>query len=75
MVKLLSFYFALFMTISAQAEFINIGIFASKKVNSFEFTVRAGKYALFNGNGKIKDLPAKAKLTIIYKVSFNVFGI
>lgn len=66
MTKFLSLFFGLLISISLHAEFINIGIFASKKVNSFEFSVRAGKYALFSGNGKIKDLAPKSKLTIKY---------
>lgn len=60
----------LFITITAHAEFINIGLFASKKINSFEFNVRAGKYAIFTEKGKLKDLPSKAKLSIKYSGGF-----
>ena len=68
--KLLFSFLFLFFCFSAQAEFINIGVFASKKVNSFEFSVRAGKYALFSESGKIKEIDSKASLTIKYVNGF-----
>jgi stage II sporulation protein D len=68
--KLLFSFLFLFFCFSAQAEFINIGVFASKKVNSFEFSVRAGKYALFSESGKIKEIDSKASLTIKYVDGF-----
>lgn len=48
----------------AKAEFINIGIFHSKKINSFDFSIRAGKYAIFTEKGKVKELDSKSTLSI-----------
>lgn len=49
---------------TARAEFINIGIFHSKKINSFDFSIRAGKYAIYTETGKLKELDSKSKLSI-----------
>ena len=68
--KLLSLFLFLSFCFSAQAEFINIGVFASKNIKSFEFSVRAGKYALFSESGKIKEIESKANLTIKYVDGF-----
>jgi stage II sporulation protein D len=64
--KLLSLLVTLVFFLSAHAEFINIGVFASKTVNGFDFSVRAGKYALFSESGKIKELDSKSSLSIKY---------
>ncbi|MFT6200783.1 MAG: stage II sporulation protein D, partial [Vicingaceae bacterium] len=64
--KLLSLLVTLVFFLSLHAEFINIGVFASKTVNSFDFSVRAGKYALFSESGKIKELDSKSSLSIKY---------
>lgn len=64
--KLLSLSLFIIICLTAHAEFINIGVFASKKVNSFEFSVRAGKYALFSESGKVKELDSKAVLSLKY---------
>jgi stage II sporulation protein D len=68
--KLLTFLFPFLFCFALHAEFINIGVFASKKVNSFTFSVRAGKYALFTEAGKIKELESKASLNIKYVDGF-----
>lgn len=68
--RLLLLFLTFSFSLVLHAEFINIGIFASKKINSFEFSVRAGKYALFTENGKLKDLPPKAQLNIKYSNGF-----
>ncbi len=68
--RLLSFLLTFFICFTIHAEFINIGVFASKKVNSFNFSVRAGKYALFTESGRIKELGSKATLTIKYVDGF-----
>jgi stage II sporulation protein D len=64
--KLLSLLVTLIFCLSLHAEFINIGVFASKTVHSFAFSVRAGKYALFSESGKIKELDSKSNLSIKY---------
>ena len=66
MIKKLFFTFLLFSSLLAQAEFINIGIFASKNVTVFEFSVRAGKYVIYTEHGKLKELNSKSKLNIRY---------
>ncbi|MEQ8625663.1 MAG: SpoIID/LytB domain-containing protein [Vicingaceae bacterium] len=66
MIKKLCLLLLVLSSYSAQAEFINIGIFASKKVTSFEFSVRAGKYVIYTEQGKLKDLNSKAKLSVRY---------
>tara|TARA_R110002096_G_scaffold353021_2_gene546299 strand:- start:955 stop:2091 length:1137 start_codon:yes stop_codon:yes gene_type:complete len=48
----------------AHAEFINIGIFNSKKIQSFDFSIRAGKYALYTENGKIKEFESGSVISI-----------
>lgn len=48
----------------AKAEFINIGIFVSKNVQSLDFSIRAGKYALFTKKGKVKELESGSVLNI-----------
>ncbi len=68
--KLVPFIFAFFICFTLHAEFINIGVFASKQINSFDFSVRAGKYALFTESGKIKELDSKATLSIKYVDGF-----
>jgi len=68
--KLVPFIFAFFICFTLHAEFINIGVFASKQINSFDFSVRAGKYALFTESGKIKELDSKATLNIKYVDGF-----
>jgi len=64
-----------------KAEFINIGIFHSKKISSFEFSIRAGKYAIFTESGKVKELDSKSTLSIrfsegklILKENGNLLG-
>lgn len=52
---------------AAKADFINIGIFYSKDIQSFEFQVRAGKYTLYSEQGKVKEL----NNTTPIQVSFN----
>lgn len=61
---------AFLVSFAAHAEFINIGIFASTKVNNFTFSVRAGKYALFSESGKVKELNSKSTLNIKYTDGF-----
>ncbi|MCB0802704.1 MAG: hypothetical protein KDB74_06370, partial [Flavobacteriales bacterium] len=51
---------------SASAEFINIGVLASKKVLSIDFSIRAGQYAIFTENGKLKDLNSKDLIRVEY---------
>ena len=51
----------------AKAEFIDIGILVSKNVQSFDFSIRAGKYALFTKKGKIKEFESGVVLNIQLK--------
>jgi stage II sporulation protein D len=57
-------FIALILSFSVQAEFINIGVFASKKINAFQFSIRAGKYAIYTENGKLKELSTKNSLNL-----------
>jgi len=64
--KLLLSFFIFLFTISLHAEFINIGILVNKKINAFEFSVRAGKYAIFTEFGKLKEFDSKSTIQIEY---------
>jgi stage II sporulation protein D len=67
MVRTLSLIFLLSIILSAKAEFINIGVFHSKKIESFHFSIRAGKYAVFTERGKLKEINAKSDISVTYK--------
>ena len=60
----LIFIFLIFSSSLLKAEFINIGIFVSEKIKSFDFSIRAGNYALFTEKGKVKEFQSGAVLSI-----------
>ena len=72
MSKVFSLLFAVLFSFGVHAEFINIGIFASQKVESFDFSIRAGKYALFTESGKVKELNSKNILNVSYEEGYLV---
>ena len=67
MKKLFLIFFISTLAITVRAEFINIGIFYSKDIQSFQFQVRAGKYTLYSEHGKIKELDNNTPIRVDYK--------
>jgi len=63
-VRTLIFSLLLIISSQLQAEFINIGILNSQPVKELSFSVRAGKYALFTEQGKVKDFTSGSKVLI-----------
>jgi len=65
---LIVIFFLLFHA-SLKAEFINIGIFYSQDIKSFDFSIRAGKYTLYSEKGKVMELDARNSIRVTYKNS------
>ncbi len=57
---------SIIISLSSQAEFINIGIYYGQNVESFEFSIHAGKYALFSEKGKVSDLENTSSVLVSY---------
>ena len=67
MLRTLFLFLTCLLLQKANAEFINIGVLASKKVTSIDFSTRAGNYAIYTEKGKLKDLNSKAIIRVEYK--------
>lgn len=66
MSKIYTLFIALILFLEVNAEFINIGIHKSKNIQSFEFSVRAGKYTIFTEYGKLTELDSKSTIVVDY---------
>lgn len=64
--KKILFLLSIIISLSSQAEFINIGIYYGQNVESFEFSIHAGKYALFSEKGKVSDLENTSSVLVSY---------
>jgi len=62
--KKILFIISFFSCSLLHAEFINIGIFVSENVRAFDFSIRAGEYALFTEKGKVREFKSGSTLSV-----------